>query len=776
MANSNLRPISAACNLLIGADKSKDEAERDVKQREWIWEFFLRNHGKGRLLTELMTAVPFPNDNLYLKRLLLLRSLSLQLELRLFNEVTLDILKALEETSRRSEGSRAGNAVQSVKRRRVFCKENVETKILTPEATVAKRRLPESLVGRKPSEVGIVEEDSTHQDQKVNGSLDGNIASSVFEGDRNEISVARCEGSLWELQLALMVELSVKHLRGVSVSRKDFEAALMTYWGDLIMDTEEPGAECLNTGGKREEIRKELWKVHDNLDLLEEITCKYTEERVGTMLAYFLENAWAETEESFLEKVSKDVSNGSYDPPNPDVHRRAVRGAKGEDGAGMRRRDASLDRLFVRSSRGKVSRSRDKKHKAFGVLQIEAREESQERISPQNLTISGEIGTSIEALRMCKLNGIEPRLAEKASLPASDTSQGFGNKDAGISGSKEPDAAEAEDEGFNHEETGRSQPCGRVEAWQEDRNGAADVDGRANENITIDRNEELLNVSTSPSSPNTRGAVHSSPGGPYKSEGSRGNQEISEKPCYRAKFADKKIVDLEQGVVEIVDLSSPSPQPLDHIQGRLSPPPWVGSTYKSRKNLTGEFVRTQPVRGTEVDTGNPRAERSGGAEKPVEISDPPVETLRKEGNDLQTQPSADIQISSPKIRERGAASRKFNQRNSTARTLEWEEEDDISESRGTPQGSKRVTAERTSPGIASRRTSSSQTRPQRRKPRKWSRVETETLKNEVFKYGKGRWKLILANNVVVFDGRTEVDLKDKWRNLERFEGLSIPEG
>jgi hypothetical protein len=58
-----------------------------------------------------------------------------------------------------------------------------------------------------------------------------------------------------------------------------------------------------------------------------------------------------------------------------------------------------------------------------------------------------------------------------------------------------------------------------------------------------------------------------------------------------------------------------------------------------------------------------------------------------------------------------------------------------------------------------------------RQKNKWSEEEVETLKREVWKYGKGRWKLILQNNYNIFQDRTEVNLKDKWRNLERYEGI-----
>ena len=61
----------------------------------------------------------------------------------------------------------------------------------------------------------------------------------------------------------------------------------------------------------------------------------------------------------------------------------------------------------------------------------------------------------------------------------------------------------------------------------------------------------------------------------------------------------------------------------------------------------------------------------------------------------------------------------------------------------------------------------------RRIRKKWSDLEVETLKREVQKYGKGRWKLILNTNLHILHGRTEVDIKDKWRNLEKYGGAKI---
>ncbi|KAH0453724.1 hypothetical protein IEQ34_018048 [Dendrobium chrysotoxum] len=55
----------------------------------------------------------------------------------------------------------------------------------------------------------------------------------------------------------------------------------------------------------------------------------------------------------------------------------------------------------------------------------------------------------------------------------------------------------------------------------------------------------------------------------------------------------------------------------------------------------------------------------------------------------------------------------------------------------------------------------------RRAVKRWTQLEEHTLREAVAKYGKGNWKLILNRHPEIFGERTEVDLKDKWRNMAR---------
>lgn len=56
----------------------------------------------------------------------------------------------------------------------------------------------------------------------------------------------------------------------------------------------------------------------------------------------------------------------------------------------------------------------------------------------------------------------------------------------------------------------------------------------------------------------------------------------------------------------------------------------------------------------------------------------------------------------------------------------------------------------------------------RRAIKRWTLLEENTLREAVDKHGVGNWKLILSYNAEIFEGRTEVDLKDKWRNMSRY--------
>ncbi|KAF8402494.1 hypothetical protein HHK36_010579 [Tetracentron sinense] len=108
------------------------------------------------------------------------------------------------------------------------------------------------------------------------------------------------------------------------------------------------------------------------------------------------------------------------------------------------------------------------------------------------------------------------------------------------------------------------------------------------------------------------------------------------------------------------------------------------------------------------------------------------------------------------------------ERNSTARTFEWDDSIEAS-SEGSPNCSEKLHL----PSSKKRAVSHLKKYEfgkfvRRRTIKKWSSLEEDTLRTAVQKYGKGNWKLILNCFREIFEERTEVDLKDKWRNMIRY--------
>lgn len=58
---------------------------------------------------------------------------------------------------------------------------------------------------------------------------------------------------------------------------------------------------------------------------------------------------------------------------------------------------------------------------------------------------------------------------------------------------------------------------------------------------------------------------------------------------------------------------------------------------------------------------------------------------------------------------------------------------------------------------------------------RWTRKEEDTLVCGVQMHGAGKWKQILQEGAGVFVGRTNVDLKDKWRTVSFQERLRSEE-
>lgn len=148
------------------------------------------------------------------------------------------------------------------------------------------------------------------------------------------------------------------------------------------------------------------------------------------------------------------------------------------------------------------------------------------------------------------------------------------------------------------------------------------------------------------------------------------------------------------------------------------------------------------------------------------VKDPLPDALNMAKNVVSNTDSVNGSIKKSNVGNKGshlqtnATTASLMERNNTARTYEWDESTDGSASPASkphlPSPKKRVVSP-----LKKHETP----KPLRRKRKLWSNIEEDTLRTGVMKYGVGNWKLILNMYRDIFDDRTEVDLKDKWRNL-----------
>ncbi|XP_051132133.1 uncharacterized protein LOC127252129 isoform X2 [Andrographis paniculata] len=111
------------------------------------------------------------------------------------------------------------------------------------------------------------------------------------------------------------------------------------------------------------------------------------------------------------------------------------------------------------------------------------------------------------------------------------------------------------------------------------------------------------------------------------------------------------------------------------------------------------------------------------------------------------------------------------ERNATAHTYEWDDSIDRSQDDSSDHRRRLLLPSPIvfNPSPLKRQVSTNLNR--RRKPKKWSLFEEDALRAGVQKYGKGSWKVILTAYHDEFEDRTEIDLKDKWRNMTRHGGV-----
>ncbi|XP_050211009.1 telomere repeat-binding protein 4-like [Mercurialis annua] len=103
-------------------------------------------------------------------------------------------------------------------------------------------------------------------------------------------------------------------------------------------------------------------------------------------------------------------------------------------------------------------------------------------------------------------------------------------------------------------------------------------------------------------------------------------------------------------------------------------------------------------------------------------------------------------------------------RNNTACTFEWSDSIDDS----SPESTKRKRYHLDTPSInvgSPLKIYKTPKLARRRQFKRWTVEEEDALREAVQRFGRGNWKFILQCKRDIFVERTEVDLKDKWRNM-----------
>ncbi|XP_004294731.1 PREDICTED: uncharacterized protein LOC101296074 [Fragaria vesca subsp. vesca] len=136
------------------------------------------------------------------------------------------------------------------------------------------------------------------------------------------------------------------------------------------------------------------------------------------------------------------------------------------------------------------------------------------------------------------------------------------------------------------------------------------------------------------------------------------------------------------------------------------------------------------------------------------------------GKGTENAGTGDVNPENPSCSHQNNVSRaSLMERNSTARTYEWDDSLGMS-----PEQTNSKRLHLPSPkriAVSPLQKYDDKKISKRRKVKRWSLQEEDTLRTGVQEYGIGHWKLILDAYRDAFEERTEVDLKDKWRNMTR---------
>ncbi|XP_008241815.1 PREDICTED: uncharacterized protein LOC103340169 [Prunus mume] len=178
------------------------------------------------------------------------------------------------------------------------------------------------------------------------------------------------------------------------------------------------------------------------------------------------------------------------------------------------------------------------------------------------------------------------------------------------------------------------------------------------------------------------------------------------------------------------------------------------------ENLSVE-IGAGPVQSHNDNLGKVSFPQSSGKEK--DVPNPPV----NQGKGTESVQTDDVNLGNPSSSNKNNAPRpSLMERNITAHTYEWDDSIDTSQGAMKDPGRLHLPSPKRN-AVSPLKKYENKRFTKRRKAKRWSLLEEDTLRTGVQKYGAGNWKFILNSYREIFEERTEVDLKDKWRNMTR---------
>ncbi|KAJ7544551.1 hypothetical protein O6H91_09G082600 [Diphasiastrum complanatum] len=289
----------------------------DRKQAEWIWEYVLKHSSSHRVVRYLAEAFPIPDDNIRLKKMVLLRTLSHEVSKGSVTELCIEVLQGLAELSKSEAMASEINGADAALRNE--CLEGGSARLLERQEATARQLGQEGL---KENEKQVLEKTGDGTEQGYREAEVGSCerAASAERAKVNALGFSlqnplkcRIRSLRRELGLAIKVELTVRHLREDAKGWTAFLEALDKYWGDAV-DSEEVGDQEDAINSARKQMKLELWALKARPKLQSEVISKYTRDSVEKMTKNFLDLAWEEIGPTFLEKVEEDVVKGMYRP------------------------------------------------------------------------------------------------------------------------------------------------------------------------------------------------------------------------------------------------------------------------------------------------------------------------------------------------------------------------------------------------------------------------------------------------------------------------------